>query len=89
MRMDEYVNVQGFAAGSQSPPLRTDFARGAWSDHRIMSHEAVRCRYCPALQWPSNAQDPVHHCPECDLSEAHHSLGDLAKIRAYLSEVPA
>lgn len=87
--MDEYVDVQSFVAGLQSPTLRADFALGAWNDHWIMSHEAVRCRYCLAPQWPSNAHDPVRHCPGCELSQAHYPFRDLAKILADLSVVPA
>lgn len=66
----------------------SDFALGAWNEHWIMSHEAVRCRYCLAPQWPSNAQDPVRHCPGCELSQAHYPLRDLAKILADLTAVP-
>lgn len=85
--MDDYLNVQCFAAGSQSPPLRADFALGAWNDHWIMSHEAVRCRHCLAPQWPSNALDPVRHCPGCERSEAHYPLRDLTTILADLQAV--
>lgn len=87
--MDEYVNAQGFASGPQSPRLRADFALGAWNDQWIISHEAVRCRYCLAPQWPSNAQDPVRHCPGCELSQAHYLLRDLAEILADLRAVPS
>ncbi|MCU1776396.1 hypothetical protein [Pseudomonas sp. 14P_5.3_Bac1] len=80
--MGEYVNFQGLAAGSQSPPLRAEFALGAWNDHWVMSHEAVRCRYCLAPQWPSNADDPVRHCAGCELIQAQYPLLELATILA-------
>ena len=69
--------------------MRADFALGAWNDHWIMSHEAVRCRHCLAPQWPSNALDPVRHCPGCERSEAHYPLRDLTTILADLQAVAA
>ncbi len=61
-----------------------DFALGIWNDHWLMSHEAVRCRFCLAAQKPSNANEPLQHCPGCDISEEHYPLRDLAKILAAL-----
>ncbi|MFL1490335.1 hypothetical protein K0P33_24300 [Pseudomonas sp. ArH3a] len=66
-----------------------DFALGLWKDHWIMSHEAVRGRYCLAPKWPRNARGPVRHCPGCELSHSHYPLRDLAKILADLPAVPA
>lgn len=63
-----------------SSSASADFALGVWNERWIMSHEAVRYRYCLAPQWPSNADDPMRHCPGCELSESHYPLRDLSAI---------
>jgi len=58
----------------------SDFALGLWNDKWIMSDEAVRCSYCLATQLPSNAHIPLEHCDDCEISDLHYPLRDLAAI---------
>lgn len=81
--------VQHDILGRHETHPTSDFALGLWNDHWLMSHEAVRCRFCLAAQRPSNADVAVDHCPGCDISEEYYPLRDLAKILAALPAVPA
>lgn len=69
-------------ADKQTSPSNatSDLALGAWNERWIMNEDAVKCRYCLAPQWPSNADDPMRHCPGCELSEARYPLRDLGAI---------
>lgn len=83
MTLDHYLASRLPASNAVS-----DFALGMWNDNWLMSHEAVRCRFCLAAQKPSNANEPLHHCPGCDISEEHYPLRDLATILTGQLAVP-
>jgi hypothetical protein len=65
-----------------------DFELAHWNENWIMSGEAIRCRHCLAPQWPSNADDPVRHCPGCELSKDHFPLHELVEILSYRGVSP-
>lgn len=88
MNADDRSELNRKLGEGQHPSVVLDDMMSRWNGRWLMSDEEVHCRHCLAPQWPSNANDPMQHRPNCRNAPYLHPWLDLAELLRELPMVP-